>query len=121
MLLGKLRCGAKQVSKRNAPVKKPKAEDINKLVSRAQTGFAKMGTGANAVEQQSMAQGLVSAGAGEAFSDIGLYFGDITVLGAKDIPEEEEEAPELRPAGARRTARSRRHRRIRASQGPPKR
>jgi hypothetical protein len=85
---------AKTTKLSEAAVKKPKTEDIDRMAGRIMTGFASTGSGSGSVSNQQVAQSMVSAGAGQAFDDIGVKLDDITVLGmnvAKQYDDDEDD------------------------------
>ena len=71
---------AEQIS---APIKKPKAEDIDKLVGQCYVGFNSIGNGSANGDMLEVAQNMVSAGAGSAFDGVSMRLADVTSLGGK--------------------------------------
>lgn len=87
---------AKMVTNSEAIVKKPGDDKIEQMKSRIMTGFEKQGNASANAGRMQTAQSMVSAGAGEAFSDVGVVLPDITVLG---LEQQLREAGEEQAAG----------------------
>lgn len=100
---------SKLICKSETGIKKPKEADLEKLNARLLTGFEKHGNASNDSRRLELAQQMVSAGAGQAFSDVGVLLSDITVLGSdekKAEADEEQAAPPSAVPGAPTSPRS---------------
>jgi len=89
---------SKKVVKSEQAIKKPKEADLDKLHARACVGFDKHGNGSASSDMRSTAQSMVSAGAGQAFSDVAVLLPDITVLGGNTGEDEEKTMDEATSA-----------------------
>ena len=81
---------SKVAEKHGQQVKKPKAEDMDKMVGQCYVGFNEIGSGAANAEMNEVAQNMVSAGAGSAFDSVSMRLADVTSLGGKKKDEEGE-------------------------------
>ena len=90
----------KMLTKSEFAVKKPGEAQVDQLSARILTGFEKHGNASAHSGRVQTAQGMVSAGAGEAFSDVGVILPDITVLGLdQQLRELQQEAEEQAAGG----------------------
>jgi hypothetical protein len=84
----------KMYTKGETAIKKPKTEDFDKLNSRVMVGFDQHGNASADAARNDLAQKMVGAGSGQAFSDIGVLLPDITVLSSGDgVADSGEQGP----------------------------
>ena len=92
---------SKQIEASELAVKKPKAEDVDRMRARTLTGFDKVGNGSAGVDNQNIARSMIGAGAGTAFDNVGMSLPDITVLGgSNDDPSDVDEAADDKKSDA---------------------
>eukprot|EP00972_Heterocapsa_arctica_P108784 16017323-Heterocapsa_arctica.AAC.1 len=75
---------SKMYTKGETAIKKPKTADFDRLNSRVMVGFDQHGNASADAARNDLAQKMVGAGSGQAFSDIGVLLPDITVLSSGD-------------------------------------
>eukprot|EP00959_Pyramimonas_sp_CCMP1952_P229917 4806939-Pyramimonas_sp.AAC.1 len=86
----------KQLTERvAAAIKKPREEDWARMRGKIYRNFEKMGSGAASTDMQDVAIGIAAAGSGQAFSEVGMQFPDVTILGRQGQEKEAEELDDL--------------------------
>jgi hypothetical protein len=90
----------KQIEASEQAVKKPKAEDVDKMRARTLTGFDKIGNGSASIDNQNIARSMIGGGAGTAFDHVGMSLPDITCLGGNECPTEDDDAVEEKTSDA---------------------